>query len=80
MTGEEQFRYDGRRAVVVGGATGMGAAAARLLAELGADVARVSPGGLYLATCFPLCTKCSREGRLPMEQQHQVVSDAGSRQ
>ena len=38
MGGEEQFRYDGKRAVVVGGATGMGAAAARLLAELGAEV------------------------------------------
>src|SRR5262249_28474723 len=36
--GADQFRYDGRRAVVVGGATGMGAAAARLLAELGAEV------------------------------------------
>ena len=38
MGGAEQFRYDGRRAVVVGGATGMGASAARLLAELGAEV------------------------------------------
>src|SRR5262245_11345965 len=27
MTGIEQFRYDGKRALVVGGATGMGAAA-----------------------------------------------------
>lgn len=32
------FRYDGKRAVVVGGATGMGAATARLVADLGADV------------------------------------------
>jgi NAD(P)-dependent dehydrogenase (short-subunit alcohol dehydrogenase family) len=32
------FRYDGRRAVVVGGATGMGAAVARLAVERGADV------------------------------------------
>ncbi len=36
--GIEQFRYDGKRAVVVGGATGIGAATARLLSELGADV------------------------------------------
>jgi NAD(P)-dependent dehydrogenase (short-subunit alcohol dehydrogenase family) len=36
--GIEQFRYDGKRAVIVGGATGMGAAAAALLAELGADL------------------------------------------
>lgn len=32
------FRYDGKRALVVGGATGMGAAAAALLVDLGADV------------------------------------------
>src|SRR5262249_47365775 len=34
----EQFRFDGKRALVVGGATGMGAAAARLAAELGAEL------------------------------------------
>jgi NAD(P)-dependent dehydrogenase (short-subunit alcohol dehydrogenase family) len=31
------FRYDGKRALVVGGATGMGAATAELLVDLGAD-------------------------------------------
>lgn len=36
--GLEQFRYDGKRALVLGAATGMGAAAARLAAELGAQV------------------------------------------
>jgi len=36
--GIEQFRYDGKRAVIVGGATGMGAAAAALLADLGASL------------------------------------------
>ncbi len=38
MTGIEQFRCDNKRALVVGGATGMGAAAAKLAAELGAEV------------------------------------------
>lgn len=38
MTGIEQFRYDGKRALVVGGATGMGAAAARTASALGAEV------------------------------------------
>ena len=38
MTGADQFRYDGKRAVIVGGATGMGAAAAQLLTDLGAEV------------------------------------------
>jgi NAD(P)-dependent dehydrogenase (short-subunit alcohol dehydrogenase family) len=36
--GVEAFRYDGRRALVVGGATGMGAAVAELVQDLGADV------------------------------------------
>ncbi len=38
MTLFDAFRYDGKRAVVVGGATGMGAAAAELLVDAGADV------------------------------------------
>ena len=36
--GADAFRFDGKRAVVVGGATGMGAAAAELLVDLGAEV------------------------------------------
>ncbi|QUR69903.1 SDR family oxidoreductase [Mycobacterium spongiae] len=38
MTAIDRFRYDGKRALVVGGATGMGAAAAKTAAELGAEV------------------------------------------
>ncbi|MEX5634208.1 SDR family oxidoreductase [Parafrankia sp. FMc2] len=38
MTDSQAFRYDGKRALVVGGATGMGAAAARAVAALGAEV------------------------------------------
>ena len=34
----DAFRYDGKRAVVVGGATGMGAATAELVQDLGAEV------------------------------------------
>jgi NAD(P)-dependent dehydrogenase (short-subunit alcohol dehydrogenase family) len=34
----DAFRYDGKRVVVVGGATGMGAAAAQLAQDAGADV------------------------------------------
>ena len=34
----DAFRFDGRRVLVVGGATGMGAAAAELALDLGADV------------------------------------------
>jgi NAD(P)-dependent dehydrogenase (short-subunit alcohol dehydrogenase family) len=36
--GIEQYRYDGRRALVVGGATGMGAATAKAIANLGGEV------------------------------------------
>lgn len=38
MTLFDAFRYDGKRALVVGGATGMGAAAAELLLSAGAEV------------------------------------------
>jgi NAD(P)-dependent dehydrogenase (short-subunit alcohol dehydrogenase family) len=36
--GADAFRFDGQRVLVVGGATGMGAAAAELLLDLGAEV------------------------------------------
>ncbi|MCZ7528537.1 MAG: SDR family oxidoreductase [Acidimicrobiia bacterium] len=36
--GVEAFRYDGKRVLVVGGASGMGAATARTAADLGAEV------------------------------------------
>ena len=35
----DAFRYDGKRVLVVGGATGMGAAAAELALDAGAEVA-----------------------------------------
>ena len=38
MTLFDAFRFDGKRVLVVGGATGMGAAAAELALDLGADV------------------------------------------
>jgi NAD(P)-dependent dehydrogenase (short-subunit alcohol dehydrogenase family) len=38
IVGFDQFRYDRKRVLVVGGATGMGAAAARTAAEAGAEV------------------------------------------
>ncbi len=38
MTGSESYRFDGKHAVVVGGATGMGAATAELVQALGGEV------------------------------------------
>ena len=38
MSGVDAFRYDGKRVLVVGGASGMGAAAAKTAVELGAEV------------------------------------------
>jgi NAD(P)-dependent dehydrogenase (short-subunit alcohol dehydrogenase family) len=38
MSGFDKFRYDGKRALVVGGATGMGAAAAQTVRNLGGHV------------------------------------------
>ena len=50
----EAFRYDGKRAVVVGGATGMGAAAAELVRDLGGEV---------IVLDFADVTLAGREGR-----------------
>lgn len=36
--GIDLYRYDGKRALVIGGATGMGAATAQAVAELGGEV------------------------------------------
>ena len=38
MSAVDRFRYDGKRVLVVGGATGMGAAAAQTVGDLGAEV------------------------------------------
>jgi len=38
MTPFDAFRYDGKRVLVVGGATGMGAAVAELVQDAGAEV------------------------------------------
>lgn len=38
MSGVDAFRYDGKRVLVVGGATGMGAAAAKTVVALGGEV------------------------------------------
>ena len=38
MSLSDGFRFDGKRVLVVGGATGMGAAAAELALDLGAEV------------------------------------------
>jgi NAD(P)-dependent dehydrogenase (short-subunit alcohol dehydrogenase family) len=45
----DAFRYDGKRVVVVGGATGMGAAAAELALDAGADVVVMDRAPVTLA-------------------------------
>jgi NAD(P)-dependent dehydrogenase (short-subunit alcohol dehydrogenase family) len=45
----DAFRFDGKRALVVGGATGMGAAAAELVQELGAEVVVMDHAEVTLA-------------------------------
>ena len=46
----DAFRYDGRRALVVGGATGMGAAAAKIVGDLGGEVVVMD----YADVTFPV--------------------------
>jgi NAD(P)-dependent dehydrogenase (short-subunit alcohol dehydrogenase family) len=52
MTLFDAFRYDGKRVLVVGGATGMGAAAAQLVQDAGADVVVMD----YAAVTLPGAT------------------------
>jgi NAD(P)-dependent dehydrogenase (short-subunit alcohol dehydrogenase family) len=49
MTMVDAFGYDGKRALVVGGATGMGAAAAELLLDAGAEVVVMDVAAITLA-------------------------------
>jgi NAD(P)-dependent dehydrogenase (short-subunit alcohol dehydrogenase family) len=48
--GIEAFRYDGKRALVVGGATGMGAATAKIVGDLGGEVVVMD----YADVSFPV--------------------------
>ena len=54
--GMEQFRYDGKRVLVAGGATGMGAAVSKLVTELGGEVyvADVQPVSYPVAKAIQL--------------------------
>jgi NAD(P)-dependent dehydrogenase (short-subunit alcohol dehydrogenase family) len=56
MTDIQAFRYDGKRVLVVGGATGMGAAAAKAVADLGADVVMMDrvPADYPVNTMIPV--------------------------
>ena len=49
MSLSDAFRFDGRRVLVVGGATGMGAAAAELALDVGAEVVVMDRAEVALA-------------------------------
>src|SRR6185503_13868624 len=49
MSSFDAFRYDGKRALVVGGATGMGAATAELVQDAGAEVVVMDRAPVTLA-------------------------------
>jgi NAD(P)-dependent dehydrogenase (short-subunit alcohol dehydrogenase family) len=53
MTPVDAFRYDGKRVLVVGGATGMGAAAAELVQDAGAEVVVMDFAEVTLAGAGP---------------------------
>jgi NAD(P)-dependent dehydrogenase (short-subunit alcohol dehydrogenase family) len=66
MTGIEQFRYDGKRALVVGGATGMGAAAAQTAGALGAEV--------IIMDCAPIASELGREIHMDLRETASIDS------
>ena len=52
-TTTEPFRYDGKRVLVVGGATGMGAAAAKRAAALGGEAVVMDYTAVPCGPCDP---------------------------
>lgn len=66
MTGIEQFRYDGKRVLVAGGATGMGAAAAQTAAALGAEV--------IVMDYAPVSYEAAREVRVDLSDRSSIDS------
>jgi NAD(P)-dependent dehydrogenase (short-subunit alcohol dehydrogenase family) len=54
MSGADPFRYDGKRVLVVGGATGMGAAAAKRVAALGGEVVAMDYAAIPYAAAKPI--------------------------
>ncbi|ORV98294.1 SDR family oxidoreductase [Mycobacterium kyorinense] len=66
MTGIDQFRYDGKRVLVVGGATGMGAAAAQTAAALGAEV--------IVMDYAPVSYEAAREVRVDLSDRSSIDS------
>ena len=63
IVGIESFRYDGKRALVVGGATGMGAAAAQIVGDLGGEVVVMD----YADVSFPVAKSIKVDLRNPAD-------------
>jgi NAD(P)-dependent dehydrogenase (short-subunit alcohol dehydrogenase family) len=70
--GIEAFRYDGKRALVVGGATGMGAAAAQIVGDLGAEVIVMD----YADVSFPVSKAIKVDLRNPADVD-KAIDDVG---
>ncbi len=64
MTLFDGFRYDGKRALVVGGATGMGAATAELLLSAGADVVVMDCAEISLSGVTPITMDLAERGSI----------------
>ena len=68
LMGVEAYRFDGKRALVVGGASGMGAATAVVVRDLGAEVVvmdhvEVTTPGVKSITVEPARPRRHRHGR-----------------
>ena len=68
----DAFRYDGKRALIVGGATGMGAAAATIVGELGAEVVVMD----YADVGFPVA-KAIKVDMRDQAQMDTAIDDCG---
>jgi len=81
MSLSDAFRYDGKRALVVGGATGMGAATAELVQDAGAEVVVMDYADVKLpgvkAVHLNLADKASIDAAVDAQQVIVVAPIAG---
>ena len=76
----DAFRYDGKRALVVGGATGMGAAVAELVQDLGAEVIVMDFAPVTLAAPRRSTSTCAtRRASTPPSTSAAALSTLSSR-
>ena len=74
----DAFRYDGKRVLVVGGATGMGAATAELVQDAGAEVVVMDFAEVKLPGAKAIHVNLADEASIEIELFSRAVKGAGA--